>query len=133
MKADIRWKQRFHNLQKALKLLEEALVIADPSDLEIEGMIQRFEYSFELAWKSIKDYLEEKGYPELVGSRDAIRLAFANGMISEGETWMEMITDRKLSTQIYDQKTARRIASDIRERYHPRFLELATYLSSHNQ
>jgi nucleotidyltransferase substrate binding protein (TIGR01987 family) len=125
---DIRWKQRFSNFQKAMKLLGEALALEDPSDLEIEGMIQRFEYTFELAWKTLKDYLEEKGYADLVGSRDSIRLAFANGIIDEGETWMEMISDRNLSSHLYEQQIAQRIATDIRERYHPCFIRLLNYL-----
>lgn len=127
-KKDIRWMQRFHNFRKAMQLLEEALVINTPSDLETEGMIQRFEYTFELAWKTLKDYLEDKGFPEIVGSRDAIRLAFSEGIIMNGETWMEMITARNLTSHLYEQHIAQRIAKDIRERFRPCFSELTEYL-----
>lgn len=126
--TDIRWKQRFANFQKALMLLGEALALEDPTDLEIEGMIQRFEYTFELAWKTLKDYLEDKGYPDIVGSRDSIRLAFANGIIDEGETWMDMISDRILSSHLYEEKIAKRIAMDIRKRYYPCFNRVSKYL-----
>jgi len=128
MEKDIRWTQRFHNYQKALLLLTEALSVAHPSDLETEGLIQRFEYTFELAWKTMKDYLEAKGFAEIVGSRDAIRLAFSEGIITGGEIWMEMITARNLTTHLYEQHIAQRIAQDIRDRFQDRFQELADYL-----
>ena len=97
MTTDIRWIQRFYNFERALALLKEAIIIETPSDLEIEGVIQRFEYTFELAWKTLKDYLEDKGYTELVGSKEVIRQAFADGIITEGEVWMDMVRARNLT------------------------------------
>ncbi len=79
---DVRWKQRFSNYLNAYKLLGQAVLQSNLSRLETEGLIQRFEYTFELGWKTLKDYLEEKGFAEIVGSKDAIRLAFTNGIIS---------------------------------------------------
>ena len=125
---DIRWKQRFSNFQKALKLLEEALYVQNPSNLEVEGMIQRFEYTFELAWKTLNDYLEAKGFAEIVGSRDCFRLAFANGIIKDGEAWMEMIIDRNQTTHLYEQHVVKRIEQDIRQRYYSCFADLQKYL-----
>jgi nucleotidyltransferase substrate binding protein (TIGR01987 family) len=127
---DTRWIQRFSNFRKACNLLGEAASLEVMSNLEIEGMIQRFEYTFELAWKTLKDYLEAKGFTEVVGSRDTIRLAFANGIITGGEVWMEMLSDRNLTTHLYDEDKANRIARDIIESYCPCFVQLKDYLES---
>lgn len=128
MTSDIRWIQRFQNYLRALDLLEAAAKISKPSDLEIEGMIQRFEYTFELGWKTLKDYLEDSGFTEIVGSREAIRLAFANDIITAGETWMDMIRSRNLTAHIYDSSKALQIANDIRASYLSCFQQLRQYL-----
>ena len=128
MTPDIRWLQRFSNYRRACELLSEAASLKSMTNLEIEGMIQRFEYTFELAWKTMKDYLEDKGFTEIVGSRDAIRLAFSNGIITDGEVWMEMLADRNLTTQLYDEDKANRIANDIIQRYLPCYVHLRDYL-----
>ncbi len=130
MTTDQRWKQRFSNYKRALALLAMAVCIDDPSDLEIEGMIQRFEYTFELAWKTLKDYLENKGFTDIVGSKEAIRLAFSNNLITEGEIWMEMILSRNLTSHIYDSSKALEIGKDIRELYYPCLIQLKNYLES---
>jgi nucleotidyltransferase substrate binding protein (TIGR01987 family) len=128
MTSDIRWIQRFNNYLRAYDLLKEAAFIGEPSELEIEGMIQRFEYTFELAWKTMKDYLEEMGFTEIVGSREAIRIAFANGIIADGDIWMEMIKARNLTTHIYNSETAHQIWSDIIKLYLPCFKQFRDYL-----
>ena len=125
---DIRWKQRFSNFSSAYKLLGEAVSIESPSELEKEGLIQRFEYTFELGWKTLKDYLEEKGFAEIVGSKDAIRLAFSNGVISNGEVWMEMIADRNLTSHLYDSAVVKQIAANVVNKYYPAFSELHALL-----
>lgn len=130
MTDDVRWIQRFNNYLRALELLEAAAQIDKPSELEIEGMIQRFEYTFELAWKTLKDYLEDSGFTEIVGSKEAIRLAFANNIIIDGETWMEMIRSRNLTTHIYDSNKAQQIANDIRILYLPCYKQLRDYLET---
>ncbi|HRY83369.1 MAG TPA: nucleotidyltransferase substrate binding protein [Candidatus Cloacimonadota bacterium] len=133
MSSDIRWSQRYQNYKRALGLLEAAAKLDKLSDLETEGMIQRFEYTFELAWKTLKDFLEEQGFAEIVGSREAIRLAFANDIIAEGETWMDMIRARNLSTHLYDSSKARLIANDISSSYLPCFQQLRQYLDNQVQ
>jgi nucleotidyltransferase substrate binding protein (TIGR01987 family) len=125
---DVRWKQRFSNFSNAFSLLGEAVSMKRPTELEKEGLIQRFEYTFELGWKTLKDYLEEKGFAEIVGSKDAIRLAFANGIISNGEVWMEMITDRNLTSHLYDSAVVAQIVNNVLNKYYPAFLELNAYL-----
>ncbi|PKN73417.1 MAG: nucleotidyltransferase [Candidatus Cloacimonetes bacterium HGW-Cloacimonetes-3] len=125
---DVRWKQRFSNYINAYKLLGEAVKMKQPSELETEGLIQRFEYTFELGWKTLKDYLEEKGFAEIVGSKDAIRLAYTNGIISHGEVWMEMINDRNLTSHLYDSNVVKQIAGNVVNKYYPAFTELYEFL-----
>jgi nucleotidyltransferase substrate binding protein (TIGR01987 family) len=130
MTAYIRWIQRFSNFERALALLNEAILIKTPTDLEIEGTIQRFEYTFELAWKTLKDYPEEKGYAELVGSKEVIRQAFADGIITLGEIWMDMIRARTQSSHIYNKQIAINIKDDIVNQYYSCFTQLHDYLKA---
>lgn len=91
---DIRWKQRFANLDQAYELLEEALRrgIGSLNQLEKEGLTQRFEYTFELAWKTLKDYLEESGIQlSIVTPREVLKEAFAANVISDGAQWIRML------------------------------------------
>jgi nucleotidyltransferase substrate binding protein (TIGR01987 family) len=125
---DIRWKQRFNNYLNALQTLDEAAALAQTrslSKLEQQGLIQGFEFSHELAWNVFKDYLADKGIVGLIGSKDATRSAFKNGLIEQGETWMEMIADRNLSSHTYDQATAQTIATHILDNYYPVFKSMA--------
>ncbi len=125
---DIRWKQRFQNYCKALaKLNEAANVISkstgfgrDIDELLNEGLIQRFEYTHELAWNVMKDYAEYQGNTEIKGSRDAIRYALANGL-AEDKAWMKSIEDRNLSSHHYDSASAEVIRQKILGTYLPLF------------
>ncbi len=98
--TDIRWQQRFQNFSRAFILLRsvfEDRPLAQLSDLEQEGVIQRFEYSYELAWKTMKDYLEENGLVITpVTPRNVIKEAFAAGMIENGQVWIDMMLHRNL-------------------------------------
>lgn len=114
---DIRWEQRFMNYKKALAQLANGLDIEEPSDLEREGIIQRFEYTFDLAWKTLKDYLEFQGIADITGSRDTFREAFSFGMIEKGDLWMEMIESRNLTSHTYNEETASKILESIRNEY----------------
>ena len=122
--ADIRWKQGFDNYDKALAQLSAGLEIEEPSDLEREGIIQRFEYTFDLAWKTLKDFLEYQGFQNITGSRDTFREAFKQGLISDGDVWMKMIESRNLTSHVYDEKTAREIFDSVKEEYLPLYIEL---------
>jgi len=83
---DIRWKQRFANFENAFKVFKIAVEdYQNPSDLEKEGTVQRFEFTHELAWKVMKDFLLEKGLFGIIGSKDATRLAFQNELIDDGQ------------------------------------------------
>ena len=127
MCSDIRWIQCFDNYQRALQTLSRAVALSAErplSELEQQGLIQGFEFTHELAWNMLKDFLEAQGIAGLIGSRDAIRTAFKNGLIQEGETWMEMIKARNLSSHTYQLELANRLAAEILQRFYPAFVAL---------
>ena len=133
MNSDIRWIQRFDNYGRALQTLRNAAELATQrplSELEQQGLIQGFEFTHELAWNLLKDFLEAQGIAGLIGSRDAIRTAFKNGLLEDGETWMEMIKARNLSSHTYQLSLAQRIATDILARFYPAFVALEQKMRS---
>jgi nucleotidyltransferase substrate binding protein (TIGR01987 family) len=120
MEQDIRWKQRFSNYKKALATLSEGLKRYNEkglSQLEKQGIIQGFEFTHELCWKVMQDFLKHKGETSIYGSKDATRLAFNRGLINEGESWMNMIKDRNLSSHAYDEEISEQIFSRIVNTY----------------
>ncbi len=124
---DIRWKQRFDNFQRALHQVTRAVQLRQQrplSDLEQQGLIQGFEFTHELAWNVLKDYLEMEGIQGLAGSRSTVREAFKRGLVSDGEVWMDMIEKRSLSSHTYNQSVANAVAAAIVDRYYEAFLEL---------
>jgi nucleotidyltransferase substrate binding protein (TIGR01987 family) len=130
---DIRWKQRFDNFQRALHQLTLAIQLNEQrplSDLEQQGLIQGFEFTHELAWNVLKDYLEMEGIQGLVGSRSTVREAFKRGLVRDGEAWMDMIEKRNLSSHTYNQSVAITLASAIVDRYYTAFLELQQRFAS---
>ena len=121
MNLDTRWKQRFQNFEKGFLLLREALENGPGSlnKLEQEGVIQRFEYTFELAWKSIKDYLEENGVVIApVTPRQVVKDAFAAKLIEDGQIWIDMLDHRNLLSHTYDFSVFEKAVEDIAARYH---------------
>ena len=117
---DIRWQQRFQNFLKALALLESAVEQHNAdglSELEAQGLIQRFEFTHELAWNVLKDYFEYQGNTSITGSRDASREAFSIGLVQDGEGWMDMIKSRNLATHTYDEATAKELVNSITKSY----------------
>jgi nucleotidyltransferase substrate binding protein (TIGR01987 family) len=98
------------------------------SDLERQGLIQAFEFTHELAWKTLKDFLQARAVSGLYGSKDTTREAFSQGLIADGELWMEMIRHRNLSTHTYDEATVNEIVSAASLRYLPAFQVLARQL-----
>ena len=121
-KADIRWKQRLQNYRQALSRLREAVKLSGErplSELEQQGLIQGFEYTHELGWNVLKDYLEEQGFVGIIGSKGATREAFKNGLLEDGEAWMDMIKARNLTSHTYQTEVAERIVKDILERFYP--------------
>ena len=121
---DIRWKQRFSNYQKALGQLSKFIEKGDLNELEEQGLIQAFEYTHELAWNVLRDYLLDKGNQNIHGSRDATREAFKLELIQDGDSWMDMIGDRNRTSHTYNQETANAIANNITQKFYPLFLQL---------
>lgn len=127
---DIRWIQRFRNFRSALYRLGKAVEIVteqisedeEVDDLLKEGLIQRFEYTHELAWKVMKDYAEYQGYTDIRGSRDAFRKAFDMGLVTD-KSWMDPIIDRNLTSHNYDEDTAEDICENIVDVYYPLFVK----------
>lgn len=111
--SDIRWKQRFSNYCAALAQLEKFIQKPDLNELEKQGLIKSFEYTFELSWNVIKDFLQFRGTENIFGSRDAFTEAFKLGIISDGHLWMEMIKNRNRTAHAYDEKTANQVAHDV--------------------
>lgn len=125
---DIRWVQRFSNYRKAMLTLSEAADLASTralSNLEQQGLIQGFEFTHELAWNVLKDYLEAQGFVGIIGSRNATREAFKNALIADGEVWMDMIKARNMSSHTYSTEIAQKIATDILQRFYPAFEAMA--------
>ena len=128
MTEDIRWQQRFSNYQKALAQLERFIEPPALNEREQQGLIKAFEYSFELAWNTLRDLLRSQGNATLLGSRDTLREAFRLGLIEQGETWMLMIQDRNLTSHTYNRATADAIADHMTDRYLPCFRQLHSRL-----
>ena len=124
---EVRWVQRANSFEKALGRLTEAIKLAEQrelSDLEAQGLIQGFEYTHELAWKTLKNFLEAQGTLNLYGSRDTTREAFRNGLIENGEVWMDMVDKRNLTSHTYDEEIAAQVVMTIRNAYFSEFERL---------
>ena len=121
-KADIRWIQRFQNYRQALSRLTAAVRLSGErplSELEQQGLIQGFEYTHELGWNVLKNYLEAQGFVGIIGSKGATREAFKNGLVEDGEAWMDMIKARTLTSHTYKTEVAEDIVKNILVRFHP--------------
>lgn len=115
MAEDIRWEQRFMNYKKALARLQavQANELPSLSELEKEGLIQRFEYTYELAWKTLQDFLRYKGYIDFAGPNATLSLALQDGYITDADGWRKMKKSRELMSHTYDEGQANQIVSDI--------------------
>lgn len=145
---DIRWEQRFSNYRKALRKLTEAIeyIKKDLDEKQIdneyknvneilgeiikEGIIQRFEYTYEMAWNVMKDYALYQGNSEISGSRDAIRFAFSSNLIANGDLWMDMIKSRIKTSHTYNEETAEEIYIKIIDEYYSLFLDFEQVMES---
>jgi nucleotidyltransferase substrate binding protein (TIGR01987 family) len=125
---DIRWKQRFQNYNKALAQLQKFIDHGELNELEEQGLIKAFEYTYELAWNTIKDFYTDQGVTDIQGSRDAFKLAANRDLIKNVGKWMDMVNSRIKTVHTYDEEIADEIANDIVEFYHPMFIQLQTRL-----
>jgi nucleotidyltransferase substrate binding protein (TIGR01987 family) len=130
---DIRWIQRLNHFKQAYGQLRNAVDLTsnrELTELEEQGMIQAFEYTHELAWKTMKNFFRDKANINLYGSKDTTREAFRQGLIENGETWMKMIEHRNLSTHTYNREVAREIADAVSNVYWQEFEKLITRLEA---
>ena len=131
---DVRWLQRLDNYRRALATLERALTTAasrELSELEQQGLVKAFEFTYELAWNTLRDLLRSRGNSNVIlGSRDAIREAFSTGLIDDRPIWMEMVRDRNLTSHVYNRSTADMISSNIANRYLTSFQSLRSKLET---
>lgn len=122
-----RWEQKLNSYRKALIRLAEVVNVMEVrqlNDFEADGLIQRFEFTFELAWKLMKSYAEYQGTDkEIMGSRDAIRWAFENKLISDSDVWMEMIKRRNDTSHTYDEDTAADVVLRVKDSYFQAFVD----------
>lgn len=125
---DIRWKQRLQNYKKALVQLEAGLKVKKPDILQKQGIIQCFEYTFELAWKTLQDFLiHERGYADAKGPRPALEQAFQDGIIKDGLIWFDMLKSRNLTTHLYDEKEVKEIYMKVSKKYINSFVALRKF------
>jgi len=127
---EIRWIQRLSHFAKALGQLTKFIEKGALNELEKQGLIQSFEYTYELAWTTLKDYFEAQGEINIHGSRDVFRLAFKRGLIENGEAWMDMIKSRTLTSHTCNEDVAEKIAADIVNKYFSEFVTLKTKMES---
>ena len=112
-----RYEERKQELLNATERLKDALQETE-NDIVIDGTLHRFEFTFELAWKTMKDYLEYSGIIDGIGSpREIIKTAFANGIIEDGEKWINMMLARNSLSHLYDEEKSREIYIEIRKEY----------------
>lgn len=132
--SDIRWQQRFASYKKALLQLQSAVALSKErtlSQLEKQGVIQAFEFTHELAWNMLKDFLRDQGNQDIKGSKDATREAFKVELINDGEQWMAMIQSRNISSHTYDERIAERLVDAIIRDYYPLFITLKTEMEKY--
>jgi len=131
---DIRWVQRFDNFCKALAQMTKFMEKDELNELEEQGLIQTFEYNHELAWKTLKDFLQAKGISNLYGSRDVSREAFKLGLLGDNERdgmlWLDMIEKRNLTSHTYNEDTAKEIVQAIKNDYFQSFVALRERLQA---
>ena len=114
---DIRWKQRFSNFEKAFSQLTEFIEKGELNKFELQGLIQCFEYNFELGWKVMKDYLENEGYT-VSTPRETIKTAFSVNLIDDGALWLEALEKRNLMSHTYEESVALNVGESIKAKYY---------------
>jgi nucleotidyltransferase substrate binding protein (TIGR01987 family) len=129
---ELRWKQRFENLQKAKATLKLALdrLQETPDDKLMQlALIQSFEFTYELSWKTMKDYLKHEGVLEAVTPRQVIKQAFHYKIIPDGQTWIDMLENRNLLSHVYSEEFAQKAVAKIISQYANIINELCEFLT----
>ncbi len=123
---DVRWKQRFQNFEKAFLFLTEAVEKESYSPIEVGGLVQAFEFTFELGWKTIKDYLYEQGI-ETAFPKAALKEGFNTQIISDGHVWIEMLERRNELSHTYNHEVAKNAVQVIKHKYYPAIHQVYQY------
>jgi nucleotidyltransferase substrate binding protein (TIGR01987 family) len=123
MTQDVRWKQRFQNFERAFLFLKKAVELGNYDELQGVGLIRSFEFTFELAWKTLKDYLIQQGL-DVQYPRDVIKESFATALIDDGKKWITMLDKRNELSHTYNQEQAQKAIKVIREEYYPSINQL---------
>lgn len=121
---DIRWHQLFNSFSKVFSQLERFVAEKELNEMEEQGLIKAFEYTYELSWKTLQDLLKEMGYSDILGPRPVIEQSFHDGYIIKGKEWLKMHNSRNLTSHTYDKETADEIVKAIRSDYFDLFKEL---------
>ena len=133
MEEDIRWQQRFSNFNKAFLKLSQAVAQAKEkklSELETEGLIQRFEYTYELAWKTLQDYIKDIGIPDINGPSKVLQEALKMKLITDSSGWSQLKKSREKTSHTYDPETAEEIKELILNLFFKLFIDLQIKLES---
>lgn len=109
--------EKLHDYKRVSARLNEAVKLNLDDAIIIDGVIQRFEFTFELSWKLMKIYLEYTGISEMKSPRAVIREAFSYGLIEDGEQWIDMMVDRNKTSHLYDEDEAKLIYDKVKEYY----------------
>ena len=114
----IKWQQRLESFKKAFSQLSKFITPTNLNELEKLGLVKSFEYTYELAWKTLQDFLKHSGYSGVSGPKPVIEQSFQDGYITDGKGWIRMHKSRNLATHTYDEQTATEIVKGIREEYY---------------
>jgi nucleotidyltransferase substrate binding protein (TIGR01987 family) len=131
MAEDVRWKQRFSNFQKAFLFFEKAVEQKQYNPIEIGGLVQSFEFTFELGWKTMKDYLYEQG-TETKFPRETLKEGYATQIIEDGHTWIEMLEKRNELSHTYNDAVAAHAVQVIQQSYYPAIKQVYEYFKKAN-
>mgnify|MGYP001217386276 CR=1 FL=1 len=127
--TDERLRAKIEDYVRAVARLGEGLEEDLSNPLVYDGVIQRFEFTYELAWKCLKAYLEREGLQPGSSPRAVFKEAFAAGFLPDGDVWIDMIDDRNLTVHTYNESLARQIYQHVKERYYPALADLARTLA----
>lgn len=128
MNKDIRWQQRLINYNKAFIQLSKFIEHEELNEMEEQGLIKAFEYTYELSWKTLQDLLRNKGYNQIAGPKPVIEQSFQDGYITDGKGWMRMHQSRNLASHTYDKATASELIKGIKNEYFQLLQALITRL-----
>lgn len=126
-----RFQERYANFARAVQRLEES--IADYERLGLDsirdGVIQRFEFCAELAWKTVREYLLDQGYSGVNSPKSVMKLAYADGLLQEEQGWLALLNARNLTSHLYDEAAAQTVFEEVRAVYLPLLKDLVQRLS----